>query len=63
MVRDDDREGTGRGVQVDPHEAMTPDYLAKPLTPYPLPTKDGAILRTIGDVSTLHAGHKSFHAR
>jgi hypothetical protein len=30
-------------------EAMTPDYLAKPLTPYPLPTTDGWILRTIGD--------------
>ena len=29
---------------------MTPDYLAKSLTPYPLPSKDGWILRTIGDV-------------
>jgi hypothetical protein len=28
---------------------MTPDYLAKSLTPYPLPSKDGWILRTIGD--------------
>jgi hypothetical protein len=28
-------------------EAMTPEYLAKPLTPYSLPTKDGWILRTI----------------
>jgi hypothetical protein len=28
---------------------MTPDYLAKPLTPYPLPTKDGWMLRTIRD--------------
>ena len=26
-----------------------PDYLAEPLTPYPLPTKDGGLLRTIGD--------------
>ena len=25
------------------------DYLAEPLTPYPLPTKDGGLLRTIGD--------------
>jgi hypothetical protein len=29
---------------------MTPDYLAKPLTPYPLPTRDGWMLRTINDV-------------
>ena len=28
---------------------MTPEYLATPLTPYPLPTTDGWILRTIGD--------------
>jgi hypothetical protein len=28
------------------------DYLGKPLTPYPLPTKDGGVLRTIGDVRT-----------
>jgi hypothetical protein len=28
---------------------MTPEYLATPLTPYPLPTKDGWMLRTIGD--------------
>ena len=26
---------------------MTPEYLAKPLTPYSLPTKDGWMLRTI----------------
>lgn len=26
------------------------DYLAEPLTPYPLPTKDRGVLRTIGDV-------------
>jgi hypothetical protein len=26
------------------------EYLAKQLTPYPLPTKDGGVLRTIGDV-------------
>jgi hypothetical protein len=29
---------------------FSPDYLAEPLTPYPLPTKDGGLLRTIGDV-------------
>ena len=29
---------------------MTPEYLAKPLTPFPLPTTDGVMLRTIGDV-------------
>jgi hypothetical protein len=28
---------------------MTPEYLAKPLTPFPLPTTDGWMLRTIGD--------------
>jgi hypothetical protein len=28
---------------------FSPDYLAAPLTPYPLPTKDGGVLRTIGD--------------
>jgi hypothetical protein len=28
---------------------FSPDYLAKPLTPSPLPTKDGGLLRTIGD--------------
>jgi hypothetical protein len=31
---------------------MTPDYFAKPLTPYSLPTKDGWTLRTINDVRT-----------
>jgi hypothetical protein len=30
-------------------EAMTPEYLVKPLTPFPLPTTDGWMLRTIGD--------------
>jgi len=30
---------------------VTPEYLAKPLTPCPLPTKDGWMLRTIGDAS------------
>jgi hypothetical protein len=25
------------------------EYLAKQLAPYPLPTKDGGVLRTIGD--------------
>ena len=29
---------------------FSPDYLAEPLTPYSLPTKDGGLLRTIGDV-------------
>ena len=29
---------------------MTPEYLATPLTPFPLPTTDGWMLRTIGDV-------------
>jgi hypothetical protein len=28
---------------------LRPEYLAKKLTPYPLPTKDGGVLRTIGD--------------
>ena len=28
---------------------MTPEYLAQPLTPFPLPTTDGWMLRTIGD--------------
>jgi hypothetical protein len=27
---------------------VTPEYLAKPLTPFPLPTKDGWMFRTIG---------------
>jgi hypothetical protein len=30
------------------------DYLAEPLTPYPLPTKDGGVLRTIGDVRAAY---------
>jgi hypothetical protein len=39
------------GAQVDEgcYEAMTPEYLAKLLTPFPLPTRDGWMLRTIGD--------------
>jgi hypothetical protein len=28
---------------------FSPKYLAEPLTPTPLPTKDGGMLRTIGD--------------
>ena len=28
---------------------LRPEYLAQKLTPYPLPTKDGGVLRTIGD--------------
>jgi hypothetical protein len=28
---------------------FSPDYLAELLTPYPLPAKDGGLLRTIGD--------------
>jgi hypothetical protein len=30
--------------------AFSPDYLAEQLMPHPLPTKDGGVLRTIGDV-------------
>jgi hypothetical protein len=39
-------------VAVVENNGMMPsrEYLAKPLTPYPLPTKDGGVLRTIGDV-------------
>jgi hypothetical protein len=28
---------------------LSSSYLAQKLTPYPLPTKDGGVLRTIGD--------------
>jgi hypothetical protein len=28
---------------------LRPEYLAEKLTPYPLPTKDRGVLRTIGD--------------
>jgi hypothetical protein len=28
---------------------LRPEYLAQKLTPYPLPTKDGGVLRTVGD--------------
>src|SRR6266699_1298099 len=28
---------------------LRPEYLAQKLMPYPLPTKDGGVLRTIGD--------------
>jgi hypothetical protein len=28
---------------------LPPEYLCQKLTPYPLPTKDGGVLRTIGD--------------
>jgi hypothetical protein len=28
---------------------LRPEHLAQKLTPYPLPTKDGGVLRTIGD--------------
>jgi len=31
---------------------LRPEYLAQKLTPYPLPTKDGGVLRTIGDAHT-----------
>jgi hypothetical protein len=39
-------------VAVVENNGMMParEYLAKQLTPYPLPTKDGGVLRTIGDV-------------
>ena len=30
---------------------MRPEYLSERLTPYLVPTKDGGVLRTIGDVS------------
>jgi hypothetical protein len=36
--------------------AFSPDYLAEPLTPYPLPTKDGGVLRTIGDARAYMLG-------
>jgi ribulose 1,5-bisphosphate synthetase/thiazole synthase len=29
---------------------FSPNYLAERLTPYPLPTKNGGVLHTIGDV-------------
>jgi hypothetical protein len=32
------------------------EYLAQKLTPYPLPTKDGGVLRTIGDVRAYTQG-------
>src|SRR3954467_9026687 len=32
---------------------MTPEYLAQPLTPFPLPTTDGGMLRTIGDTGAF----------
>jgi hypothetical protein len=28
---------------------LRPEYIARSLTPYPLPTKDGGVLRTVGD--------------
>jgi hypothetical protein len=31
---------------------LRPEYLGQKLTPYPLPTKDGGVLRTIGDALT-----------
>ena len=39
-------------VDVVENNGMMPsrEYLAKQLAPYPLPTKDGGVLRTIGDV-------------
>ena len=39
------------GAQVDEgcYEAMSPEYLAKLLTPFPLSTKDGSMPRSIGD--------------
>jgi hypothetical protein len=32
--------------------AFSPKYLAEPLTPYPLSTKNGGVLRTVGDART-----------
>ena len=34
---------------------FSPDYLAEQLTPYPLPTKDGGVLATIGDARAYNA--------
>ena len=30
---------------------LRPEYLSEKLTPYPLPTKDAGVLRTLGDAS------------
>ena len=55
------RFGQGCGllahVQAERSLVFSPDYLAEPLMPDPLPTKDGGVLRTIGDVraSWLHS--------
>jgi hypothetical protein len=38
-----------RGMSVAPNR---PEYFSQNLTPYPLPTKDGGVLRTIGNVQT-----------
>ena len=31
---------------------FSPNYLAEPLTPHPLPSRDGGVLCTIGDART-----------
>lgn len=36
---------------------VSPEYLAKPLTPFPFPTKDGWMLRTIGDAGEYILAH------
>jgi hypothetical protein len=36
---------------------LRPEYLAQKLTPYPLPTKDGGVLRTIGDALLINPGN------
>ena len=36
---------------------FSPQHLAERLTPYPLPTKDRGVLRTIGDAVLGHSKH------
>jgi hypothetical protein len=42
---------------------LSSEYLSETLTPYPLPTKDGGVLRTVGDarayILTLPKARKS----
>jgi hypothetical protein len=42
---------------------FSPDYLAEPLTPNPLPTKDGGVLRTIDDARAFMLDCKRHHLR
>jgi hypothetical protein len=41
--------GSIRRHSIRTHVVFSPNYLDERLTPYPLPTKDGGVLRTIGD--------------